>query len=134
MKTSSLSYVALGLVITFGALHFVAEKFYLYWTLWWFDNLIHLVAGFAGGLVIVWLLFASDEFNNRVSATFKVVLTVVASVLVVGIAWEIFEYVNKITQTTESYALDTSLDLLFDVLGAVLASVAGVKRVFGTRR
>ncbi|KKU20482.1 MAG: hypothetical protein UX31_C0039G0012 [Candidatus Nomurabacteria bacterium GW2011_GWA1_46_11] len=35
--------------------------------------------------------------------------------------WEIFEYANGLTQSTEKYSLDVVHDLLSDSLGAILA-------------
>jgi len=37
--------------------------------------------------------------------------------LVIGVVWEIFEYVNDITYTT-NYVTDTMSDLFLDVIGA----------------
>lgn len=133
MRKYSLPLIALALVATLGALHFIAEVFYLYWAIWWFDNVMHLLAGFAGGFVVVWLLSRRYELHKQVFSNFESILIVVISVLVVGVAWEIFEYVNEITQTTESYNLDMSLDLFFDILGATLAGIFGVKRFFRVR-
>jgi len=127
MRRNTLPYIALGLIIILGALHFIAEAFYLYWTIWWFDNIMHLLAGFAGGFIIVWLLFSSLKYRL---SNFKSVLLIIASVLLIGVAWEIFEYVNGIAQSSEDYVLDTSLDLFFDVLGASLASFVGVRWIF----
>ena len=59
-------------------------------------------------------------------------LIVLASAFVVGVAWEIFEYVNDIAKSTEAYAPDTFRDIVLDVLGATLASLIGFKQIFRT--
>ena len=41
--------------------------------------------------------------------------------MVLGGVWEIFEYVNGLTESTEEYSLDVIHDLLSDALGAILA-------------
>ena len=112
MRKSSLLYTALGLIIVLAMLHFIAEAFYLYWTLWWFDIVMHLLAGFSGGLVVLWFL---GPFN-----IFKSLIFTLICVLVVGIAWEIFEYAYDLIQAID-YWQDTMLDLIFDVVGATLA-------------
>lgn len=114
MRKSSLLYAAFGLIAALGALHFVAESFYLYWTIWWFDNLMHFLGGLALGVYIVWFL-------NPEKRSLDSFLTTLACLLTLGIAWEVFEYVNDLTYSTEGYALDTALDLTMDALGATLA-------------
>jgi ABC-type multidrug transport system fused ATPase/permease subunit len=130
MKKYPLLYIAFGLMIILGALHFLAITFYFYWTLWWFDNLMHLLAGFSGGLITIWFLFDSDLFFKRFPTTFESFLYVIIAVLIVGVAWEIFEYVNKITGTesVEEYISDTIHDLMADALGAISASFVWTKR------
>lgn len=41
--------------------------------------------------------------------------------MAIGGAWEIFEYVNGITFSTEGYALDTIHDLIMDAVGVTFA-------------
>lgn len=134
MRSSSLPYVALGLIIFLGALHFTAETFYLYWTIWWFDNLVHFLAGFAGGFVVIWFLVRHREFypNSSLSKV-EVILAVVSSVLIFGGVWEIFEYATKITELLESALSDTIFDLLADSLGALLAGFLGLRSFFSGR-
>lgn len=133
-KSYLLPFFSLGLIVVLGTLHFTAEAFYLYWTIWWFDNMVHLLAGFAGGFIIVWFLSDFISFHLKKNSNLNSVLIIIGSVLVVGIVWEIFEYINNITPYAEGYIFDTTLDLFFDLLGATLASVIGVKRIFGTKR
>ena len=132
MKKYSLLYISLGLVAIFSLLHFFALAFYLYWTVWWFDNLMHFFAGFIGGLIIVWFLLDSNIFYKHPTSMFLSFLIVLASAFIVGVAWEIFEYVNDIARSTEAYAPDTFRDIVLDVLGATLASLIGFKQIFRT--
>lgn len=133
MKKYSLLYVSFAMVVVLATLHFIAEAFYFYWTIWWFDNLMHLLGGLSVGLVIVWLLFNTGLFSETRLSNLKFVFLVVVLVLLVGIVWEIFEYLNDITQSFEGYTLDTSLDLFFDTLGAILAGLIGTSGAFRLR-
>src|SRR3989344_5510547 len=57
MRKSSFLYTAFGVIVVIGALHFIAEAFYLYWTIWWLDIIVHLLAGFfrrVGDCVVFW--------------------------------------------------------------------------------
>ena len=125
VKKYSLLYIAFGLTILLAVTNILAKTFYLYWTIWWFDNATHLLAGFAGGLIAIWFLYHSDLFYRRTPTTFEGILTSVISVLIFAVAWEVFEYVNDIAQAAEGYVLDTTNDLLFSTLGAIFAGLFG---------
>lgn len=99
-------------MVALGTLHFVAEAFYFYWIFWWYDIMMHLLAGLVGGLLIVW--FA------RPDSFLKSIFFAIVCMLAIGIVWEVFEYVYHIAQTSD-YWQDTTLDLIADVVGAALA-------------
>src|SRR3990167_4015099 len=100
MRKSSFLYTAFGVIVVIGALHFIAEAFYLYWTIWWLDIIVHLLAGFSGGLVIAWFFGPTS--------TLKSAMLILVGMLIIGIAWEVFEYV---------------LDLVADMMGAILTCI-----------
>ncbi|MDO8729346.1 MAG: hypothetical protein Q7K26_05715 [bacterium] len=112
MRKNSLLYTAFSLIIVLGTLHFIAETFYLYWTFWWLDIMMHLLAGFSGALVVLWFL---GPFN-----IVRLLTITLVCLFIVAIAWEIFEYVYDLTQST-NYWQDTILDLIADGIGAFLA-------------
>ena len=112
MRNPKPLYLALFLILLLWLLNYIAGIFYFYWTLWWFDFVMHFLAGLGGGLVIVWLI-SEKNFQTK-----KVFLITLVSLMLVGIAWEIFEYVFGIAQSTENYILDTCIDLLMDAFGA----------------
>ncbi|MDP3875038.1 MAG: hypothetical protein Q8Q22_00755 [bacterium] len=112
MRKSALLYTAFGLMIILGALHFTAIEFHFYWTLWWYDLMMHTLGGFIGGLIILWFL---ESFDSS-----KPILLALISVMIVGILWEIFEYVYDVAQVAD-YWWDTITDLIADGVGAVLA-------------
>ena len=120
MRKFPLLYISLVLVITLGALHFIALHFYFYWTTWWFDNLMHFLGGFSLGFFSLYIFYESGLFGDKISFS-KVVFMSFVFVMMVGGAYEVFEYVNNITQSTEKYSLDIIHDLLSDALGVILA-------------
>jgi len=123
MRNFSLLVAAFVTILIIGFLHFLAGAFYLYWTLGWFDYLMHFLGGLGGGLVVAW--YISDR-NLSVTQTMFVIF---CSVMFVGVAWEIFEKVNNIAQSTEGYTLDTIHDLLMDALGSVVAGLVGTNKL-----
>lgn len=97
-------------VIVYG-LHYVAIIFYLYWTLPWFDILMH----FLGGALIGYGVYVGGRlFNTRLSFVQLITL-----VMIVGIGWEIFEYAVGLAPLSEYR--DTLLDLVLDFSGAAVA-------------
>ncbi len=111
MRKSFLLYIALGLIVVLGTLHFMAEVFHLYWVYWWLDIVVHFLAGFSGSLVLAWFFGPLGMFR----AIFYILIFMFA----VGIAWEIFEYVNDLVQPID-YWQDTISDLIADMLGSGL--------------
>ena len=104
--------MALGLVALLGALHFVAIEFYFYWTLWWYDLMMHTLAGFSGGLIVLWFLRSLDNFI--------IISLVLISVMIAGVAYEVFEYIYDIIPPG-NYWQDTIFDIVSDGVGAILA-------------
>jgi uncharacterized membrane protein YjdF len=116
--------LAFILVVLLGAVHFLASFFYLYWIVWWFDNVSHFLGGLMTGVLSFWVLrqfvFKSYVLNIR-----GVLTIILVSVLVVGVGWEVFEKVFNIAEGVpgESYMIDTTVDLIADLLGGVAAAV-----------
>jgi len=115
-----LLYIAFGLVVLLATLHFIAIALYFYWTLWWYDYLMHFLGGLALGFFIL-------SFSNTVSM--KTISISIVCVMLLGGAWEIFEYINGIVDSIESYyTLDVIHDLIADGVGAVLAALYTTSR------
>ncbi|MDP6249422.1 MAG: hypothetical protein QGH26_01135 [Candidatus Pacebacteria bacterium] len=116
------------LVLIIGILHISAMQFFLYWTFPWFDNLMHFLGGLWFGIFSIWFFFFSSvakKFTLQLSA--RNIFTVsIASVIVIGVLWEIFEIYAGVLVFATDYPLDTSVDLLMDTLGAVTASLYAV--------
>lgn len=119
-----LLYISLVLTAILAAFHFVATASYFYWIYWWSDVVMHFFAGVCGALAsyavlfdVGWWKLWREEFPPILTR----MLIVFISVMIAGVAWEIFEYVNGLTDSMEGYSLDVTNDLLMDALGAILA-------------
>lgn len=98
----------------------IANHFFLYWKFWWFDMIMHFLGGWWIACLGYYLFFLSNYFSK----TFKkcsIFITTFSFVLTIGILWEIFEYLTKVSLRQDNYILDTYLDLLMDVWGWSLA-------------
>ncbi|MDP3763081.1 MAG: hypothetical protein Q8Q92_00225 [bacterium] len=114
MRKYSLLYTTLGLAILLWVLNLIALTLYLYWTMGWYDIMMHFLGGITIGMLVIWFLKIEDR-------SLKSFLTAVAWVIVVGGAYEVFEYVNDLTFSTQEYSIDTAIDLVMDALGAIFA-------------
>ena len=112
------------LLIVIGVLDFFANKLYFYWTIWWFDMLMHFISGFCIGMVGV--LIWQYCFDKDLSLKKSMLLSILFS-FSVGILWEVFELRFEITSISEGivYYSDTISDLVLDVGGGILGSFYG---------
>lgn len=122
----------IGLLILAGALFIlneVAVERFLYWRFWWYDIMMHLLGGVVIGGIAAWMqlrLFPAASSRTTV-------ITVLASIVVVGVGWEIFEYLIDPTYAEQAnIVFDTVLDLIMDMLGALAAAL--VITAIGRRR
>lgn len=107
-------YTAFGLVILLWILDRIALAFSLYWTIGWYDYMMHFLGGFIVAVLVFWFLGLGEK-------SLKSFWIVFALVIIIGVGWEIFEYLNDLTFSTQTYALDTTLDILMDALGGIVA-------------
>lgn len=114
------AFLLSGLIAYLNSLAFAHAYYFTYW---WYDVMMHFLTGFMLGLFIYWGLFASGLFVRTPASARRVVWTVFLCVFAIGVAWEIFEYVNGLTQTIEGYKLDTMNDLILDSCGGILAAL-----------
>lgn len=116
------------LLFIIGVADFFANTLYLYWTVWWFDMVMHFISGVCVAMagVLIWQYF----FDKNISFKNAMVVALV-SVLIVGLMWEVFETYFEITSVSDglSYFTDTTSDLLLDLCGGILGSIYAHKIV-----
>lgn len=129
-RTTILMILAL-LVWGLIGIHFLALQFFLYWILPWFDLLTHFWGGLFVGLLLLWLAYQSGYriATLRMVGTFstkRALVLVIAGMLVIGMLWEIYEYVARLylgNPLEANYWFDTSIDMVMDVVGALVGFV-----------
>jgi len=124
-----LALFLLAVILLILALHLLALDQFLYWRFWWYDLVMHFLGGFWLAITSLWLIYFSGYAKDYQPKINRVLLIVLGSVIIFGILWEIFEYVSGATYNGESYALDTALDLLLDVLGGCFGYLISLKFV-----
>jgi len=108
----AISIFSIGVLIL--ALHMRAIDLYWYWSFWWMDIMMHFLGGLLIGLIA---LLVSAHYKIQIRRMFLATLGVV---LIVGIGWEIFEYVSGIFILEDPFP-DTFYDLVMDTVGGIAA-------------
>lgn len=108
-----LEKVLLISVVFLSFAHLSAIYLKLYWLLPWYDIMMHFAGGF---FVMVLLLYLRAKHSSFKNVSW---FTLLVGVICIGVLWELYEYVLKTTYSPEGYRLDTTMDLLMDVVGAV---------------
>ncbi len=108
------------LIIIIAILNKVALNFFLYWKWWWFDIMMHFLGGLWVGGATLWVYYFSGYFRANQNKKILLWLSII-SVVVIGVGWEVFEFVTAIEIFSDGYVGDTILDLIMDTTGAVVA-------------
>ncbi|MBI2618129.1 hypothetical protein HYW58_01620 [Candidatus Kaiserbacteria bacterium] len=111
-----------SLLVLIALLHAAALEFFFYWTYDWLDILVHFLGGMFISLSALWFFFESGYVNLKKSVR-NVFLASIGAIIIIGIGWEIFEVLAGIPME-DNYALDTAIDMVMDILGALVASYA----------
>ena len=93
----------------------------MYYIIPWLDIPMHIWGGFLFGLLFI---FYAD-YKNRDKLFYKHnILHIFAFVFIIGIAWELYEYINDVVNYRDWRGiLDTVKDLFDDILGSFLAYI-----------
>ena len=120
----------LYLILFILIINFLANKFYWYSSIWYFDMLMHFLGGFWVGLAYFYLFSTKGKPFDFTQTTY----TAIIAVLLVGLSWEIFEFlVDKTIAQNGFNFLDTTSDLLFDLAGGGTAVFYFFKRIMLSR-
>jgi len=111
------------------ALHIVGSYHSWYWAYSWFDVVVHIVSGLWVALLILWLASVFGQINSLKEYKTKSLLIALISAVLFGVIWELLENFGHLTYVSDKgYSLNTALDLLNGILGALLAYLYFVRR------
>lgn len=94
--------------------NFLAEKFHWYFSIWYFDMIMHFLGGFWVGFFFLYTFLAKDPVLPTAGLFLKIIL----STLAIGILWEFYEYFLNVVSFTSFDFKDTLSDIFFDLLGS----------------
>jgi len=101
------------LVLFIFIVNLLANKFYWYYSVWYFDVIMHFLGGFWLGLVALYLWGVRD---------IRLIFKMLFFVFFLGLGWEVFEYLfNNYIAGNSFNVLDTASDIFFDLLGGLCA-------------
>lgn len=116
------------LVFFIFLVNFFANKFYWYYSIWYFDMIMHFLGGFWLGLVYLYFFSPRGSFS-------KSILQASLFVLLLGLGWEVFEFlVNNYIAQNPFDIIDTTSDIFFDLAGGVLAILYCFKKLYLPRK
>jgi hypothetical protein len=111
---------AFFLLACVAVVHTQAISHFLYWKFPWLDIVVHFFAGVVVALFTLWTILRFAGVNHVLWTRFSLYV-VLASIIVVGTIWELFEHAVGISRGV-NFKFDTSLDFLMDILGSVSAT------------
>ncbi len=133
---SERNYIYIPSALQFIMILFIFAALYMgelreyYLRFWWWDLLLHTLAGVIFGFIgyiIVYILNKEEKVNIVLSPLFISIFAVGFSVTV-GVIWEIFEFSMDIffkLNMQKSGLVDTMLDLIVVLVGAILTATIG---------
>lgn len=111
------------LIVAIFLINALANKFYWYSSIWYFDIIMH----FLGGL---WIGIFAFYFFSPQTISFRLIFKILIMVFLIGIGWEIFEvFVDKVISLNYFNILDTISDILFDLTGGIMAIFYYMKKI-----
>ena len=110
-----------------GLLELVSMVFYLHWTLWWFDVVLHFLGGAWAAMTVIFVWHYHRVSIN--TSQLKIIWVGVIGAFFIGFMWEIYELSISATSFADgiSYVRDTTSDLVMDCCGGFFASLYSFK-------
>lgn len=108
------------LSILIAILHYIALELFLYWTVSWFDILMHFLGGFLIAIFTIFILYSYSDFESLKKHRIFLVSLVLGATLVIGLGWELWELFVGFTDVIEDLN-DTIMDVIMDTVGAFAA-------------
>lgn len=106
--------------ISVAVLHKMALSLSLYWSIVWFDIMMHFLGGALISLITLFFIYDSKFFNFSIKKPIIIFSAAIGMTLIIGLSWELWELYMGFADIFED-RFDTTLDLIMDTLGAIAA-------------
>jgi len=125
MQRKILSWLLASSILVAVA-HYIAFSLGWYKTYLWLDIPMHFLGGVVAGLISTAIYL--KVFSTLPSKKY-LFLFIIVGALVIGVGWEIFEYLFVVDPVLyPNYPLDTGIDLIMDLLGANIVAFLVTKK------
>ena len=118
------------LSILIAVFHYIALQYFLYWTVDWFDILMHFLGGFLISIFVIFILYSYSDFENLKKHKIFLFVLITGLTLAVGLGWELWEVFVGLTNTLKDLN-DTILDIVMDMIGSLAAIYYARKKLYG---
>ena len=105
-------------IVVSGAVYMIDNIFHLFYSIMWFDMVMHFLGGFSVSMfALLILIIKRKNFSYG-----QMLFWGVTSAFVFGIIWELFElYFGMTYLYSHDYIGDNGMDVTMDVTGGLLA-------------
>ena len=108
------------------AINFIAMKFYLYYSIWWFDMPMHFLGGVFLSFLALWFYRKWHILEN----SFSSFLFTLLFVAIIGSSWELFEFgMADLFHFNIQPFFDTMSDLSLDLVGGIFGTIYYLKKI-----
>lgn len=97
---------------------------------WWVNNIFHFLGGIYAFFFIRSLYYLTEKYHKTITAFPFEIIIFVGGALILGVLWEWYEFVffykygtSMMSQLSITTYIDTVLDLVFDLVGALSAGI-----------
>lgn len=100
--------------------HFLALKFYLYWTHKWVDIPMHIMGGALVSSIGLWVIYFSPFRKFFLNYPIKILFLSTLIAFIVGFLWEVFELKFGLISYSFGDRIDSIKDLFDDIIGGLI--------------
>lgn len=126
MNEKKALFALTGLIYVIAALHIAALYFFWYWSIWWYDIMMHTLMGFwIGSMTLIIASRKIDTGGNFIRFGLPILVA-----FIIGILWEMFEWhIDRfVIVRFQTDIIDTLSDLASDIAGGLMATLIGFHR------
>jgi hypothetical protein len=116
-------WVLAALVVFIFTFNLVATYLHLFFLIWWLDIPVHILGGLWIALLSLVMYYRSHLVHRKDHSTAFAILVSLCVALLIGLLWEVYEFViDRAMDARDLQLSDTLKDLCDDFLGGVIAA------------
>jgi hypothetical protein len=118
----------------------LARHFYWYFSIWYFDMIMHFLSGLWVGLFFLWFFHRQDlsegaDLGLERGSAIALIVKTLLFVIMIGGSWEVFEFfVNNHIGREAFNARDTISDIFFDLAGGAIAVLYFLRMIMSRKK